>query len=100
MPMTIEQFKTSLSESVAPYGLNRNLLALWYDAKGDWHEAHNIVQETSGLEGDWIHAYLHRKEGDLGNASYWYSRVGKSRPNSTLEEEWEELANYLLQNIK
>ena len=98
--MTIEEFKQTISDSKAPAGLNRNLIALWYDAKGDWHEAHRIVQETSGFEGDWIHAYLHRKEGDLGNASYWYSRVGKTRPNSTLEEEWEELANYLLENFK
>lgn len=97
--MNITDFKESLTEANPPSGLSRNLEALWHDANGDWDKAHNIVQETSGFEGDWIHAYLHRKEGDLGNASYWYSRVGKTRPNSTLETEWEELANYLLKNI-
>jgi hypothetical protein len=75
---------------------SKNLIALWYDANGDWDHAHEIVQETAGFEGDWIHAYLHRKEGDLGNASYWYSRVGKSRPKISLEEEWELLSKYLL----
>ena len=97
--MTITEFKESLAAENPPSGLSRNLQALWFDAKGNWDMAHSIVQETSGFEGDWIHAYLHRKEGDLGNASYWYSKVGKARPNSTLETEWEELANYLLKNI-
>ena len=64
--------------------------------KGKWDEAHDIVQNTSGLDGDWIHAYLHRKEGDLSNASYWYARAGKSRPNIPLNDEWEHIARYLI----
>lgn len=95
--MTKEEFKQSIHKKEPPLESSPNLKALWYDAKGDWHKAHEIVQETSGLEGDWIHAYLHRKEGDLGNASYWYARVGKSRPNTSLQKEWEELLDYLLQ---
>jgi len=94
--MTIKEFMNTVRERALPPEISDNLKALWFDAAGDWHKAHEIVQETSGFEGDWIHAYLHRKEGDLGNASYWYSRVGKSRPTTSLEEEWKELANYLL----
>lgn len=93
--MTKEDFNQSLNMDEPPAEAKRNLKALWYDAKGDWHKAHEIVQETSGFEGDWIHAYLHRKEGDLGNAGYWYSRVGKVRPNISLHEEWEMLVDYL-----
>ena len=94
--MTIIEFKETLTSQRPPENISQNLLALWYDAKGDWHKAHDIVQVTSGYDGDWIHAYLHRKEGDLSNASYWYSRIGRSRPNKALEEEWKELAKHLL----
>lgn len=94
--MDLEEFKSSLRDSNPPTFSSQNLLALWYDAKGNWDKAHDIVQITSGYDGDWIHAYLHRKEGDLSNASYWYSRIGRSNPNIPLEEEWQELANHLL----
>ncbi len=94
--MTYQQFKSSIASASPPDGLSQDLLALWHDANEDWHKAHDIVQKTSGYDGDWIHAYLHRKEGDLSNASYWYSRIGHSLPNKTLEEEWEELAKHLL----
>ena len=96
--MTIHDFKKSLHNLNPPEKISKNLLALWYDAKGEWDKAHNLVQETSGFEGDWIHAYLHRKEGDLSNASYWYSRIGRLRPKISLEEEWEKLVNHLLRN--
>ena len=94
--MNLEEFKSSLINSKPPALSSQNLLALWYDANGNWDKAHDIVQITSGYDGDWIHAYLHRKEGDLSNASYWYSRIGRSNPNKPLEEEWEELASHLL----
>jgi len=94
--MTFHEFKTTLEKTNPPSELSQNLAALWHDANGDWHKAHDIVQLTSGYDGDWIHAYLHRKEGDLSNASYWYSRIGRSRPDNPLEEEWEELATHLL----
>ena len=96
--MTFEEFINSLSKPNAPANISQNLLALWLDANNRWHEAHDIVQVTSGYEGDWIHAYLHRKEGDISNASYWYSRIGRSQPDHTLEEEWEEMARHLLNN--
>ena len=94
--MKLQEFKDSIRNPIPPKSLSKNLLALWHDSNDNWDEAHNIVQGTSGFDGDWIHAYLHRKEGDLSNASYWYSKVGKTRPNISLAEEWEELANYLL----
>jgi hypothetical protein len=94
--MNTEEFKVSLKEKNPPAGIGANLQALWLDAKGQWHEAHNIVQETSGFEGDWIHAYLHRKEGDLSNASYWYAKVGKKRPQLSINEEWEQILSHLI----
>lgn len=96
--MTFQEFKSTLKETNPPAGIPKNLLALWHDANDSWDKAHDIVQITSGYDGDWIHAYLHRKEGDLSNASYWYSRIGRSRPNITLEEEWEELVVHLLES--
>ena len=68
-----------------------NLLqALWYDAKGDWHNAHEIAQSREGVkEYDQLHAYLHRKEGDNWNANYWYRRCGETMPKVSLDEEWE-----------
>ncbi len=67
------------------------LLALWYDAKGDWEMSHNITQEIDTGEAAQIHAYLHRKEGDIWNADYWYQRAGTTRPSYSLEEEWKVL---------
>lgn len=75
------------------------LKALEIDADGDWDAAHRIVQEHSTPEANWIHAYLHRKEGDTGNAGYWYSRANKRSPQQSLEEEWKEIYEYLI-NIK
>jgi hypothetical protein len=95
--MDYQHFKDSLNSPTPPVGISDNLLALWYDALGEWEKAHEIVQTTRGYEGDWIHAYLHRKEGDLSNASYWYSRAGKPRPDISLEQEWEALVCHILQ---
>lgn len=96
--MKVYEFMETLKLSTPPAHLNGNLLALWYDKNGHWDKAHDIVQETSGYHGDLIHAYLHRKEGDFGNASYWYSRVGKIRPTIPLEEEWEDLVRLLIED--
>ncbi len=71
------------------------LEALELDAKGDWDASHRIVQKYNSMEACWIHAYLHRKEGDLGNAGYWYSRANKNRPNHSLEEEWNTIFEYV-----
>ena len=80
-----------------PAGLSECLQALWWDKKGNWDRAHQIAQDAGSREGDWIHAYLHRVEGDLGNAGYWYRRAGKpAKGKESLREEWEELASSLL----
>lgn len=79
-----------------PEGVPDLLKALWYDGKEDWNASHDIAQDIHTKEGSWIHAYLHRKEGDLGNAAYWYSRAGKPVCKTSLKEEWEQLVNEFL----
>lgn len=94
--MTIEELKNSLKGSAPPPGLSDLLKAMWYDGKGDWEASHNIAQEIHSNEGSWIHAYLHRKEGDNGNATYWYAKAGKKFPTIGLAEEWEQLCEAFL----
>ena len=94
--MNYEQYKQSLSDSSAPFDISDHLKALWYDVKGDWNKSHEIIQDIEDKTAAWIHAYLHRKEGDIGNADYWYRRAGKSRPDKTLEEEWKNIVETLL----
>lgn len=72
------------------------LKALWYDGNGDWEKAHHQVDSLAGTPATRIHAYLHRKEGDLWNADYWYRKAGEVRPDSSLEEEWKELLSRYL----
>ncbi len=86
--MTIEEFRDSLSEAAPPAELDRALAGLWWDAKGDWTQAHESAQQDEGPTGSWVHAYLHRKEGDSANAGYWYRRAGKPICQASLEEEW------------
>ncbi|HEU5080275.1 MAG TPA: hypothetical protein VFT72_13775 [Opitutaceae bacterium] len=90
--MTTEEFKKSPKADAFGVALQ----ALWFDAHGDWEKAHQLAQAAASHEGDWVHAYLHRKEGDEGNASYWYSRAGKTKPKVSLDEEWEQIAKALL----
>jgi hypothetical protein len=89
--MTLAEFR-----SMSPDRLDGLLLALWWDAKGDWNRAHEIAQEISGADAAWVHAYLHRKEGDLGNAAYWYARAGRPVAKGELSAEWESIAVELL----
>ncbi|MHA4810393.1 hypothetical protein ACX0G9_19930 [Flavitalea flava] len=95
--MTFEQFKSTLTSNTPPPGITGCLAALWYDGKNDWEQAHNIAQDIGTRDGSWIHAYLHRKEGDNGNARYWYSRAGRIMPAHSLENEWEGIVTELLQ---
>ncbi|MCK7559866.1 hypothetical protein MKQ70_34985 [Chitinophaga sedimenti] len=81
-----------------PYGLTPALTAMWWDGKGDWDAAHDIAQEITGSTGSYIHAYLHRKEGDPGNAAYWYARAGRKIPKSSLDEEWNDIVMELLRS--
>jgi hypothetical protein len=94
--MTLSEFQDSLSSDVPPASFGLSLQALWHEAKGNWDHAHELAQQADSKDGDWVHAYLHRKEGDEGNASYWYSRAGKSKPRLSLEDEWKEMVNALL----
>lgn len=94
--VTFETFKESLKEGNPPADLSSLLKAMWYDGKGDWHTAHELAQEVNTRDGSWVHAYLHRKEGDHGNAGYWYHRAGKMMPIHSLETEWESITRELL----
>lgn len=94
--MNTEAFKTTLSENHPPQGIDIFLKALWFDAKGAWEKAHELVQDEPGKNAALIHAYLHRREGDIWNADYWYRKAGTKRPDASLEEEWQALVtNYL-----
>ena len=94
--MTFDDFKASLKKDSPPEGLSPLLQALWYDGKNDWTGSHNIAQDIHTNDGSWIHAYLHRKEGDPGNAAYWYRKAGKPVPTVSLEKEWENLVTALI----
>jgi len=83
-------------DAAPPAALDGALRALWLDARGDWEGAHTLAQEAGGRDGAWVHAYLHRKEGDEGNAGYWYSRAGRPHCTASLAEEWEQIARELL----
>jgi hypothetical protein len=89
--MTIAEFEAAGNEK-----LSRVLLALWWDGRGDWERAHEIAQDVPGKDGAWVHAYLHRKEGDLANAGYWYRRAGRSVATGDLRQEWEAMVSELL----
>ena len=91
--MNLSEFKKSLGDNLPPENLSDYLIALWYDAKGNWEKAHQVIQDVEDKKASAIHAYLHRKEGDIGNADYWYSRAGRKRKDISLEKEWEELVN-------
>lgn len=96
--MKLQEFIETISSKEPPEEISDYLKALWYDKKGDWDAAHSIVQILDDSHADWIHAYLHRKEGDSFNASYWYRRANKSKPEITLDEEWEKLTKEFLGN--
>lgn len=94
--MKLEEFLAIRETGIVPEDLPFLLQALLLDAAGDWDSAHRIAQADPSNEGSWVHAYLHRKEGDPGNASYWYHAAGRQMPELSLEEEWEYIAQALL----
>ena len=96
--MTPRAFELTLSHKVPPRALAAPLAALWWAKKGEWDKAHRLVQDETGAEAAWVHAYLHRVEGDLGNAGYWYARAAQKVPAAavSLEAEWEQIARALL----
>ena len=94
--MNAIEFKASTAKAAPPGDLAPALQSLWWAAKGDWEKAHRIVMEQEGADAAWVHAYLHRVEGDLGNAGYWYRTAGKPVAKGALEAEWAAIAAALL----
>ena len=93
--MTLDEFVAACAAPEPPAALSDSLRALFWDAKGQWARAHQVAQGITTREGSLIHAYLHRKEGDQGNARYWYDRAGRPAHPGTLEEEWRDIASEL-----
>jgi hypothetical protein len=94
--MTFEEFRRSVGGEAPPEGLSTPLLALWWDAHGDWQRAHEAAQAGEDADSAWVHAYLHRKEGDLPNAGYWYRRAARAVARGPLDDEWATIAATLV----
>jgi hypothetical protein len=94
--VNMAEFKSSLSGAAPAPGLDAPLAALWWAAKSGWDKAHKLVQDESTADAAWVHAYLHRVEGDLSNAGYWYRRAGKPVETGSLKTEWERMTSALL----
>jgi hypothetical protein len=93
--VTLDDFRATLAAADPP-GVAPPLLALWHDARGDWDTAHRVAQDVDDANGAWVHAYLHRKEGDAGNAAYWYKRARRPVATGDLRAEWEQIVSALL----
>ncbi|MBT9330786.1 hypothetical protein D0Y96_006990 [Acidipila sp. 4G-K13] len=94
--MNASDFRRTLDQNEPPAGLPPLAEALWREAHGEWDRAHQIAQDVPGRDGAWVHAYLHRKDGDTSNAGYWYGQAGRPLPEMTFDEEWEQIAAALL----
>jgi hypothetical protein len=94
--MTPAQLRATLDQSSPPTNLPSLLTALWWEAKGDWNQAHEIAHADNGADAAWVHAYLHRKEGDASNAAYWYRQAHQPDHALSLDKEWEQIASALL----
>ncbi len=94
--MSPDAFKASLAKSAPPAGLSPALAALWWAGNDDWNKAHELVMDEDGPECAWVHAYLHRVEGDLDNARYWYRQARRPPAKGELAAEWAAIAAALL----
>jgi hypothetical protein len=94
--MTLAELKRSVAKAAPPADLGPPLAALWWAAKGDWDKAHRIVMKEDDGDAAWVHAYLHRVEGDLDNAGYWYRRARRAAASGSLEAEWDAIATALI----
>jgi hypothetical protein len=94
--MDLEAFRRTLEDSEPPEQIGRGLRALWHVGRDQWDRAHALIQTQDDDESCWIHAHLHRIDGDLPNAAYWYSRAGRGVPKSDLQTEWEQIVTSLL----
>ena len=97
--MTLDDFSATLSEGRPPLSIDASLAALWWDAKGEWDQAHACVMDDNSADAAWVHAYLHRKEGDASNAGYWYRRAGKPVFTGSLAQEWAAMVGALLARL-
>ena len=95
--MTPEEFQRTIDAQTPPTDISNPLMALWHDAQDDWDSAHDFAQRDQDAESAWVHAYLHRKEGDLVNANYWYVRAGRTLPDQRLKDEWQSIVHELLE---
>lgn len=98
--MKIEEFRVSIRNGELPSELSTALIALWFDAIGDWTAAHDQLHDAVDSDSDWVHAYLHRKEGDLANAAYWYRRASRKVFKGSLKQEWNEMVTEFLTSTK
>jgi len=94
--MSLDDYRQSLASAHPPAGLPLVLAGLWWDAKRDGTQAHESALQDEGPEGSWVHAYLHRKEDDQGNAAYWYSRAAKPVCREPLDADWHSRREFLL----
>ncbi|MGE0444731.1 MAG: hypothetical protein AB7P99_05840 [Vicinamibacterales bacterium] len=94
--MDLSSLEASLDNGTPPEGVSPLLRALWWERKGDWKRAHEIAQDIDSAEAAWVHAYLHRREGDLSNAGYWYRQAGKPTSRGDMDAEWREIVTELL----
>ena len=94
--MTVDELRATLDQSEPPAGLTPLVAALWHLAKGDWTRAHESAQEDPSADAAWVHAHLHRVEGDTANAAYWYRRAAHPMPTDALDGEWRAIAEALL----
>ncbi|HZP75777.1 MAG TPA: hypothetical protein VFB45_06510 [Pseudolabrys sp.] len=94
--MDLGAFKLTLAKAQPPRHAAAPLAAMWWAAKGDWDRAHKLVMEADGADAAWVHAYLHRVEGDLGNAQYWYRAARRTEVSGPLDAEWDAIAGELL----
>jgi hypothetical protein len=95
--MDYSSFNHTLDMGAPPEEFNQELKALWWERKNYWEKAHEIVQDDPGKDAAWVHAYLHRKEGDIQNASYWYGKAGKEMPDAELNDEFKTILVSLLE---
>src|ERR1700739_1915535 len=94
--MTYDEFVLTIENNEEPFNLPLYIQALWFDARDDWHKAHSLIDSLDDTNSCWVHAYLHRKEGDINNADYWYRKAHKQKPNVSLQQEWKDLTMELL----
>ena len=98
LPKTYTEFEQTLSRPEPPITWPNALRALWFEAKGDWESSHDIAQDMHNELGSWMHAYLHRKEGDRFNAGYWYRQARRNYPEISLDAELREMVRFVLGN--